>query len=126
MKLATWIQPRSPRLSWLTACRRMSNPGRVSIWIRTTPTHSGPAATALFLRNGYLGTSMDEIAALAGVSKQTVYTHFADKERLFTELVLGNTERVDEFVDVLTRLLGDSNDVARDLGEAGRRYVRSV
>src|SRR5438874_1011894 len=45
---------------------------------------SGPileAATTLFLRRGYLGTSMDEIAALASVSKQTLYTHFADKER---------------------------------------------
>jgi hypothetical protein len=29
------------------------------------------AATAAFLRNGYLGTSMDEIAARARVSKQT-------------------------------------------------------
>ena len=30
------------------------------------------AATTVFLRSGYLGTSMDEIAALAEVSKQTV------------------------------------------------------
>jgi TetR/AcrR family transcriptional repressor of mexJK operon len=84
------------------------------------------AATELFLRNGYLGTSMDEIAAQAGVSKQTVYTHFADKERLFTELVLGNTGRADEFVAVMTDLLDRSDDLERDLRDLGRRYVRSV
>ena len=46
------------------------------------------AATTLFLRNGYLGTSMDEIAALARVSKQTVYKAFSGKESLFSEIVI--------------------------------------
>jgi TetR/AcrR family transcriptional repressor of mexJK operon len=46
-------------------------------------------ATALFLRNGYAGTSMDEIAAGAEVSKQTVYKNFTDKEALFRAIVLG-------------------------------------
>ena len=31
------------------------------------------AATGVFLQKGYLATNMDEIAALAAVSKQTVY-----------------------------------------------------
>ena len=45
------------------------------------------AATDVFLRDGYLGTNMDEIAALSEVSKQTVYKHFASKEALFIEIV---------------------------------------
>jgi hypothetical protein len=51
------------------------------------------AATTVFLRKGYLGTSMDEVAALAAVSKQTVHKHFADKERLFAKIVIGTTRR---------------------------------
>ena len=40
------------------------------------------AATSLFLSKGYDGTTMDEVAALAGVSKPTLYRYFADKEQL--------------------------------------------
>ena len=49
------------------------------------------AATEVFLRSGYLGTNMDEIAALSGVSKQTVYKHFSSKEALFIEIVTSMT-----------------------------------
>lgn len=49
------------------------------------------AATDVFLASGYLGTNMDEIAALSGVSKQTVYKHFSSKETLFVEIVLAMT-----------------------------------
>ncbi|MBS1991094.1 MAG: TetR/AcrR family transcriptional regulator [Cyanobacteria bacterium SZAS LIN-2] len=45
------------------------------------------AALKLFLRNGYEGTSVDDIASDAGVAKQTVYSHFRDKETLFRTLV---------------------------------------
>lgn len=41
------------------------------------------AATRLFLANGLQGTSMDAVARESGVSKQTVYGHFANKEALF-------------------------------------------
>jgi TetR/AcrR family transcriptional regulator, regulator of autoinduction and epiphytic fitness len=40
-----------------------------------------------FLARGYAAASMDRVAAAAGVSKATVYSHFADKEALFKTLV---------------------------------------
>jgi TetR/AcrR family transcriptional repressor of mexJK operon len=45
------------------------------------------AAEQVFLRDGYLGANMDELTALSGVSKQTVYAHFGSKQGLFVELV---------------------------------------
>lgn len=45
------------------------------------------AAKRLFPHHGYDGISMDAIAAEAGVSKLTVYSHFTDKETLFAEAV---------------------------------------
>lgn len=45
------------------------------------------AAKRLFVEQGYAGTSMDAVAAVAGVSKLTVYSHFGDKDNLFREAV---------------------------------------
>lgn len=45
------------------------------------------AANALFLRDGFEKTSMDAIALKAGVTKQTVYSHFQNKEQLFTRMI---------------------------------------
>ncbi len=40
-----------------------------------------------FLEHGYANTRMDQVAKTAGVSKQTLYSYFDDKEGLFTALI---------------------------------------
>jgi TetR/AcrR family transcriptional repressor of mexJK operon len=84
------------------------------------------AARTLFLRNGYRGTSMDEIAALAGVSKQTVYKHFADKQSLFSEIVVSTVEDVAEPIHGEVLRLQDSGDVEADLRGLARQLVGMV
>jgi len=50
------------------------------------------AATSVFLDRGYHGASMDELARVAAVSKQTVYKHFASKKTLFEQVMLATSE----------------------------------
>lgn len=78
------------------------------------------AATEVFLRHGYLGASMDEVAARAGVSKQTVYKQFADKQRLFAEILDGTVEHRDELDQTVAAAVRGSGDLAKDLGELAR------
>ncbi|MBV1917306.1 MAG: TetR/AcrR family transcriptional regulator [Sphingomonadaceae bacterium] len=44
-------------------------------------------ATDLFVRHGYAGTSLVDIARGAGVATRTLYQHFGDKEALFREVI---------------------------------------
>jgi AcrR family transcriptional regulator len=45
------------------------------------------AAASLFLQKGYAATTMDEIAARAGIAKGTVYLYFKDKTDLYASLL---------------------------------------
>jgi TetR/AcrR family transcriptional regulator of autoinduction and epiphytic fitness len=46
------------------------------------------AAADQFRAQGFEASSMDKIAAMAGVSKRTVYNHFPSKEELFAETLV--------------------------------------
>jgi TetR/AcrR family transcriptional regulator, mexJK operon transcriptional repressor len=84
------------------------------------------AATSVFLQRGYLGTSMDEIAALAAVSKQTVYKHFSDKERLFREIVTTTVSEISDPNHDEVLNLNDSGDVEADLRALARSQIVRV
>jgi TetR/AcrR family transcriptional regulator, mexJK operon transcriptional repressor len=84
------------------------------------------AATQAFLDHGYGGTSMDAIAAAAGVSKQTVYQHFGDKQRLFRELIAATVQSASDPVHDEVRRLRDSGRLDDDLRDLARRLLRLV
>lgn len=51
------------------------------------------AAMRVFVRDGYSGASIETIASEAAVSKQTIYNHLGDKQRLFDSLINENVDR---------------------------------
>ena len=88
------------------------------------------AALDLFAERGIEAASMDAIAQASGVSKATIYNHWADKEALLLEVMelIHGLKREPEFVDtgnvcqdltwVLTRRPPDEYDAQRamDMG----------
>lgn len=85
------------------------------------------AATEVFLRHGYLGATMDEVAARASVSKQTVYKQFQDKQHLFAEIILGKTvEVVDRLSEAVMDTLQDAQDVRNALRDLADGFLRGL
>jgi AcrR family transcriptional regulator len=74
------------------------------------------AALRLFLRDGYERTSVDAIAAEAGVSKRTIYNRYIDKENLFRSVLQDMfTEMMAAFGRMADAHLTDVTDTERDL-----------
>lgn len=55
------------------------------------------AARTLFLSKGYVATTMEDIAVLAGLTKRTLYNNFSNKQALFTQIVAETIAYADEF-----------------------------
>jgi TetR/AcrR family transcriptional regulator, mexJK operon transcriptional repressor len=81
------------------------------------------AAKRTFLAHGYGAVSMDLIAREAGVSKATVYAHFAGKEELFGAVIERECERY--FASFTAGEL-DPSDVRTSLAVLGRRFLDLV
>lgn len=45
------------------------------------------AALELFAQNGYLGTSMNDIAQKIGITKGALYKHYSSKRDIFNKIV---------------------------------------
>ena len=96
------------------------------------------AARSLFLEQGYAGTTMDAVAAAAGVSKQTLYSYFASKTDLLAAILAdelgtlfvaggGAMSRVgtsDQLRDALLQLARSSVD--RLMSEDAQQLLRLV
>jgi len=78
-------------------------------------------AREVFLRDGFEGASVDEIARTAGVSKATLYSYFPDKRLLFSEVARIECNRqAEEALEVI----GTGAPIEAVLHEAASRIVR--
>lgn len=84
------------------------------------------SAEELFLTNGFNGTSMDEVAIHAGVSKQTVYNQFANKASLFIEIVQSMTAQAAKRVQNEMREPKNLAEVAVELKGHAERLLTIV
>ena len=78
---------------------------------------------AVFLREGYEGASVDDIAREAGVSKATLYSYFPDKRMLFVEVATRECRRQADEAEAVVDLT-DPPEVV--LPEAARRIIAFV
>lgn len=75
-----------PKFSPLTRAGRPKDPAKRAAIIE--------AATSLFTVQHYDTVTMEDVAAKAGVSKMTVYSHFSDKDALFENVVSGVADQM--------------------------------
>jgi AcrR family transcriptional regulator len=82
------------------------------------------AAIGEFLAKGYAGTSMDDVAAAARVSKQTVYKHFGSKEELFVAIIEATVgEVMNEVFERVSTSPDHHGELAQELFTMGRRLI---
>ena len=70
-------------------------------------------AIDVFAANGYHDTTMDQVAARAGVTKPVLYQHFPSKHQLFLELLRDVGRRLQGVVTTATRQAKSPRDQVR-------------
>ncbi len=77
-------------------------------------------ARVIFMRDGYEGASVDDIARAAGVSKATLYSYVPDKRLLFIEVARAECQRQTMEAEAL---IGDMHDPVTVLTVAGNKLI---
>ncbi|MFT5277387.1 MAG: TetR/AcrR family transcriptional repressor of mexJK operon [Glaciecola sp.] len=75
-------------------------------------------AGELFLEQGYDRTSMDAVAKQSGVSKQTVYSHFQNKDVLYTAVIEGKCEEYRIADAALSAQNNSLDDILQDIASS--------
>jgi AcrR family transcriptional regulator len=79
------------------------------------------AAAAAFARGGFAATSMDDVAAEAGITRLIVYRHFDSKEDLYRAVLERVAERLrDEFVQGMEHVPGQWGYIVGSMLSAAR------
>ncbi|WP_295813390.1 TetR/AcrR family transcriptional regulator [uncultured Nitratireductor sp.] len=82
------------------------------------------AGARAFCREGYAGANIDMIAAEAGVSRQTVYNHYGDKDKLFAAVVTEITQRCNaRSFEVLASFPDQPTDLEKELTCFAERLI---
>lgn len=84
------------------------------------------AAERVFLERGFPGTSVDDIAAEAGVSKRTVYNVFVDKEQLFRAILGEAIATAERYAGEVATTTAAADDLDPALRELARELAASV
>lgn len=91
-------------------------------------------AAALFVESGIKGITMDELAEHLGMSKRTIYEHFADKKELVKECVIFIDNKKDELAkdaekhskNVIETLLTLHLDNLKMMGSVNRKFADDI
>ena len=81
------------------------------------------SAETIFVRDGYEGAELGEIASLAGRTKGAIYAHFKNKEDLFIALF---SERMTLHADRMYELLSESTSLEQNLSIFREFYANTL
>ena len=84
------------------------------------------AAAELFVRQGYVGTTLRQIAAAAGIKAGSIYHHFESKESLFVAVLNDGIVVMSDAFDEALDMLAAADEVAAHVQEHVRSHLSAI